>query len=319
MRIDPNGNVSIGTTNTTNRLTVSSTSNQNDGIVYTNQSTGSAAQALMMVNTQGALGFQFGQSYTSKNGFLYLGDNAAISVFTNATERLRVLANGNVSATTGNIICVAGELQSTGTPGAGGQVRMVSGGYGAMWRNDGSNFYLLFTGVNDQFGVWNALRPFYASVTTGRVTLGNGLDVTGTIAATSEITAYSSDGRLKGNVSVIPDALSKVLSIDGVTFDWLPETENVGFIPSKTRDVGVIAQRVMDVLPEAVALAPFDRDPHDSTRSKSGQHYLTVQYEKLTALLIEAVKEQQRTIEHQETRISSLEDIVDGMMRGSRS
>ena len=53
--------------------------------------------------------------------------------------------------------------------------------------------------------------------------------------------------------------------------------------------VGVIAQEVQQVQPEAVKPAPFDIDTDGL--SKSGQNYLTVQYEKLVPLLIEAVKE----------------------------
>jgi hypothetical protein len=55
----------------------------------------------------------------------------------------------------------------------------------------------------------------------------------------------------------------------------------------------------------------------DPTKSKSGNNYLTVQYEKLTALLIEAVKEQQAMIERQESRMASLEALVGSIMQGS--
>ena len=72
-------------------------------------------------------------------------------------------------------------------------------------------------------------------------------------------------------------------------------------------DVGVIAQEVAAVLPEAVRAAPFDVDVNTSTGSKSGENYLTVQYEKLTALLIEAVKAQQAQIDALQARITTLE------------
>jgi hypothetical protein len=54
-------------------------------------------------------------------------------------------------------------------------------------------------------------------------------------------------------------------------------------------DVGVLAQDVQKILPEAVELAPFDRNT-DGT-SKSGENYLMVHYEKLIPLLVEAIKE----------------------------
>ena len=54
--------------------------------------------------------------------------------------------------------------------------------------------------------------------------------------------------------------------------------------------VGVSAQSVKEVLPEIVSIAPFDLDK-DTEKSKSGEDYMTVDYAKLTPLLIEAIKE----------------------------
>ena len=59
--------------------------------------------------------------------------------------------------------------------------------------------------------------------------------------------------------------------------------------------MGVIAQEIQEVLPEAVAFAPFDRDENDN--SKSGENYLTVRYEKIVPLLIEAIKELQLEVD----------------------
>ena len=129
--------------------------------------------------------------------------------------------------------------------------------------------------------------------------------VTGAITATGEITAYSSDQRLKENVQLITDPLTKIMSLRGVMFDWKQDTGIVGFEPKFTHDVGVIAQEIQAVLPEAVRAAPFDTNA-DGT-SRSGHNYLTVQYEKLTALLIEAVKAQQSQIAALEARITFLE------------
>ena len=70
----------------------------------------------------------------------------------------------------------------------------------------------------------------------------------------------------------------------------------------------MLFRSVQAVLPEAIRLAPFDQDPGNPTQSKSGENYLTVQYEKLTALLIEAIKEQQQTIADYGRRITQLEN-----------
>ena len=126
---------------------------------------------------------------------------------------------------------------------------------------------------------------------------GSTLSVTGAITATGDVTAFSSDRRLKDNIVPILDALEKVLSLNGVTFDWNDKAIELGLQPRiKNHDAGVIAQEVEAVLPQAVSLAPFDYTGSDPI-SKSGENYLTVKYEKIVPLLIEAIKEQQKQID----------------------
>ena len=104
---------------------------------------------------------------------------------------------------------------------------------------------------------------------------GLNLYVNGGINATGDITAfYSSDERLKINISPIENALEKTLSLSGVTFNWNSLAEGKDL---DVREPGVIAQQVQAVLPEAVA-----------TRDNG---YLGVRYEKLVPLLIEAIKD----------------------------
>ena len=99
---------------------------------------------------------------------------------------------------------------------------------------------------------------------------------TGEIRATGDITAYySSDERLKENFKPLTGALDKVKSMGGYEFDW---KDGIGEIVSKTgHDVGVKAQEVKAQYPELV----HERD----------NGYLAVDYIKLNAVLIEAVKE----------------------------
>jgi hypothetical protein len=111
---------------------------------------------------------------------------------------------------------------------------------------------------------------------------------TGEIRATNNITAYySSDRRLKENISNIPNALDKVNQLNGVTFDWTEAYmkqhggEDGYFV--KKNDTGLIAQDVEQVLPEIVR------------SNKDG--YLGVQYDKVVGLLVEAIKELKHEIE----------------------
>jgi hypothetical protein len=104
---------------------------------------------------------------------------------------------------------------------------------------------------------------------------------TGQIRATDDITAfYSSDAMLKEDITNIPDPLEALKKLNGVLFNWKDEWikkqggEDGYFVRKK--DVGVIAQEVEKVLPEAVA------------QRKDG--IKAVKYDRLTCLLIEAVK-----------------------------
>ena len=113
---------------------------------------------------------------------------------------------------------------------------------------------------------------------------GSNLLINGTIDATGDITAfYSSDERLKDNVTPLSNALDKVNQIGGYEFDWNNNSSNSG------HDVGVIAQEIEKVLPEVVA----QRD----------NGYLAVRCEKIVALLIQAIKEQQSQIDDLKSRL----------------
>ena len=101
----------------------------------------------------------------------------------------------------------------------------------------------------------------------------------GNINTTGDVYAYySSDERLKDNITPISNALDKVKQIGGYEFDWNDKQSTY-----EGHDVGVIAQEIEAVLPELV-----------TTRDNG---YKAVKYEKIIALLIEAIKEQQLQID----------------------
>jgi hypothetical protein len=105
-------------------------------------------------------------------------------------------------------------------------------------------------------------------------------NTSGRFEATNDIVAYStSDKRWKNNIVNIDSPLEKISQINGVEFDWI---EDEPFHGNKGHDVGVIAQEVELVIPEAV-----------QTR-ESGMK--AVQYDKIIPLLIEAIKELQKQI-----------------------
>jgi hypothetical protein len=130
-----------------------------------------------------------------------------------------------------------------------------------------------------------------ASGTTQVQSLGIGTaasGITGEIRATNAITAFYSDKRLKTNFKTIENPLDKVDQLTGLMYTQNALAEQFGY-NDYSQQVGVFAQDVQQVQPEAVKPAPFDI-AEDGT-SSSGENYLTVQYEKLIPLLIEAIKE----------------------------
>lgn len=133
------------------------------------------------------------------------------------------------------------------------------------------------------------------------------LHVNGDIASGNDVISNASDARLKQNIRTIADPLHKLSQIRGVYYDWKPEVTTLGFVPLEMNNqMGCIAQEVRAVIPEICHPAPFDTiyDPLTKQRkSKSGQNYLTLQYEKLVPLLIESTKSLY-------SRVVSLEQIV---------
>jgi chaperonin cofactor prefoldin len=112
------------------------------------------------------------------------------------------------------------------------------------------------------------------------------------IAAAGNVTAYYSDERLKTKTGGIDNALEKVAGLSGFLYVENDLARSLGYTNEK-QQVGVSAQAVQAVLPEAVSLAPVDFETlEDGTIiSKSGENYLTVDYSRLVPLLIEAIKE----------------------------
>ena len=117
-----------------------------------------------------------------------------------------------------------------------------------------------------------------------------GASITGALSVTDDITAFASDERLKTNISPITDALFKVNSLNGFTYKFNEIGEKLGFNPDITY-AGVSAQEVQKVLPEVVHPAPVD------------DKYITVQYDKVVPLLIEAIKELSDKVEKLEQRL----------------
>jgi hypothetical protein len=114
----------------------------------------------------------------------------------------------------------------------------------------------------------------------------------GEIRATNAITAYYSDDRLKTRTGIIENALEKILSLDGFHYHANETAVALGYDASR-KEVGLSAQQVQAVLPEVVVPAPIDAQ------------YLTIHYERVIPLLVEAIKEQQKQIEELKAKLGN--------------
>jgi hypothetical protein len=136
---------------------------------------------------------------------------------------------------------------------------------------------------------------FYGNVGIGTTAPGYKLQV-GTAGDGSQARANAwnllSDIRLKTNFAEIIDPLRIISSLRGFYFNW-----NVG--TDKSRQLGLSAQDVEKVLPEIV--------------SKGNDGYLSIEYSKLTPVLIEAIKDQQKQITGQQQQIESQQKEINGL------
>ena len=229
-------------------------------------------------------------------GTTTVGYNLDIGVNQNAATVLRVI-NQNSGASAQAVL----QLAAGSAPGYANFT--ITSTY-AQWVGAGG---IATNYVDFDTQYWrNSSGTLMASLTKSASGTSGNLAVTGNVTATQEITAYFSDGRLKDNITVITNAVDKVMAINGVFYN---PNELAQQLMGESRDrvrVGLIAQEVQAILPQVIRAAPFDTDPVTGT-SKSGQDYMTIQYEKLVPLLVEAIKEQQYMIADLEYRIDKLE------------
>tara|TARA_B100002019_G_scaffold293385_1_gene320640 strand:- start:15037 stop:28731 length:13695 start_codon:yes stop_codon:yes gene_type:complete len=121
----------------------------------------------------------------------------------------------------------------------------------------------------------------------------------GEFHADADILAFStttSDISLKDNIQTISGSLNKVMNLRGVEYVW-----NKGGRKGQ-KDLGVVAQEVEKVLPEIV------REKRLPLMDSSDKTYKTVDYERITAVLIEGMKEQQEQIDDLRREVEELKD-----------
>ena len=144
------------------------------------------------------------------------------------------------------------------------------------------------------------------SPSSGWAAHSRGLSVKGnfncqsTIRAGGDVISYYSDRRLKKNLKQLNNSSEIIKKLTGYKFDW--NNKAVDLVPDdlySERQVGLIAQDVEDVLPEAVT----GNGPRDLG-------YKTIKYDKLVPVLVEALKEEMSKTEELEARLERLEKLI---------
>jgi Chaperone of endosialidase len=282
-----NGNTEIfGFANVIGNCQITGVLNVNTATISTINATGglSVSGATTFANTisvSGAATFSNQMNFSGNGTF-----NGILSVNGAATFSNTITVTG--AATFANQMNFSGNGSFTGAVSIGGDTN-ISGILNVT--NSTTNLRLVNMSNNVTI---SGLTTMNTSVTTGVSqiqSLGVGTPASGTtgeIRAYNNITAYySSDASLKENIKPITNALDKVMWIDGVEFDWTDDyiKQNGGedgyFI--RKHDVGVIADQLEKVLPEVVVTR------EDGTKA--------VKYERVVALLIEAIKELNQKIQ----------------------
>jgi hypothetical protein len=141
---------------------------------------------------------------------------------------------------------------------------------------NGTNAYLLFMNV----GLW--VGGHMTDSFNNAIYCNSNAEINGTIKATSDITAYYSDSRLKDFHGVIEKPIDKIMKLNGYYFTENAKAKELGYSNDKMQ-IGVSAQEIEEVLPELIKDAPINNDRNTD--------YKTIDYGKLTPLLIEAIKE----------------------------
>ena len=168
------------------------------------------------------------------------------------------------------------ELGDRNSGGVQGDLRLYHDGSNSYIDEIGSgNLYIRNNTDNAIFWQTDGFVKLYYDGSEKLSTTSSGITVSGEVDATSDI-------KLKENIKTIENSLDKVLQLRGVEFDW-KET--------KDSSIGLIAQEVEEVLPELV---------HETDDIKS------VSYGNITAVLIEAIKEQNKIINTMKKEIEEL-------------
>ena len=255
--IDTSQRVGIGTTSPSTysaKLAVVSSSGPANQWLVGGSSAGAYAYYSNNAQTSSANAFIVGQGWaTGSDNICFLNSNGANPLIfaTTSTERFRIASSGETTFT--------GFTSFTATNFAGKLGTASSYGY---WSNSDVTSYLQMNGSSNA-------TPYnvYVSARINGVILSNG----------ASSWAALSDSRLKNVTGTYDNALADIAQIEPIKFTWKSDEEN-------KPQVGVIAQSVLPIVPEAI-------DYQKLARSEDETEYMSVRYTELIPLMIASIQE----------------------------
>ena len=240
--------------------------------------------------------------FDSAGDINFLGCNVGINE-ASPGEKLSIDPGEDVSAEIGE--AHVGYVGYGGYAGFSHVDRNSAGNYALLQHSNGQTYLNCSTGTHIYFRENNATHMEMND--QGGCGVGASPATTAChIRASNDIVAFYSDERLKEKITIgIENPIDKIKNINTFTYRHNELANTLGFVDDKIY-IGVGAQSVKDSLPEAVEIAPFDID--EDGNSKSGEDYLTVQYERLVPLLIEGIKDQQGQIDDLKQQIEEIKN-----------
>ena len=301
---------------------------QDKDIVFKGDDGGSAITALTLdMSSEGSLVVNSNVKYPDSGKAIF-----------GAGSDLQIYHDGNDSyvrdAGTGNLRLEGNDVRVANADSTADYIRCTNAGAVDLLHNDSVKLSTSATGVtvtgtlaatavtgtlSGNISQFTNNSGYLTQVTSGgatTVSAGNGIGLntgngtitmsgsfTGSFSATGNITAYSSDERLKNFHGKIENALEKVDKLNGYYYEWNDLAKNIDKDAFKNgMEVGVSAQEIEKVLPEIVTEAPIVAAHNLDT------DYKTVHYDKVVPLLIEAIKDLKTEVEELKSQIKELEE-----------
>ena len=216
----------------------------------------------------------------------------------------------------GEVNSIEIEVDGLAVPDDGGRKAKFdfdSGNYMALVATPGSNKIVWNFAPGGAHAGVHTNNPGASTMASPNSNLTYNSGSTGQLRCAGDIVAYASDKRLKENIVEIPDAIEKIKQLRGVTYDWKDLTLDLGFQTDRQyNEVGLIAQELEKVLPQAVTKAPFDNESNPkmyysgSRIDGETEPYKTVKMDKVVPLLIEGIKDQQKQIDELKELVTKL-------------